>query len=101
MKAIPPLQWPKRPRREISRASGFPRRIWQTKCRRYRVVESNVPGLPTVYYANFSVEADFACGGGVSSQHWLRASNTTHRKLSAAMAACEKHYQQEQRKASQ
>jgi hypothetical protein len=49
-----PLRWPARPKRDDTLAAR--RRVWTSKCKRYRVVHSHIlygeGSIPDVYYAN-------------------------------------------------
>ncbi len=55
VKSAPPalLVWPSRPKRDDTMVAR--RRVWTTKCKRYRVVHSHIlygeGSLPDVYYA--------------------------------------------------
>lgn len=80
----PGLQFPKRP----SRSKGLTarKRIWESLCGRYRVVEavSLYGGLPTIWYAMYRCDLP-ACTWDIISQH---------RAGTPAAESCRKHAQE-------
>lgn len=78
------LQWPARPKRDDTLVAR--RRVWTTRCKRYRVIHSHIlygeGSLPDVYYAQrFDVHA----------ARWdnLDGAAGRHRTKQAAMRHCE------------
>lgn len=75
------LNWKKRAKRDDR--NSFKRRVWDTKCGLYRVVESKHKYFATRYYAMKLVE---------QLDDWPNWDIISyHRKKETAMAACEKH----------
>ena len=71
------MEFPKRPRIELTMTAR--RRIWRSKCGRFRVIESiSLYGLPTVWYV---MKIDLYDSWSIASRH---------RKKSAAFKAAEK-----------
>jgi len=70
------LRWPKRPQK-IATDAGFAY-LWNTRCRLYRVRRSVIRHLPDKFYAQYRHPVT-GCWDVIS----------THRKLRAALAACE------------
>lgn len=74
-----PVEFPRRPRRETTETSR--RRIWPSRCGRFRVVEArSLYGLSTVFYAMERVDLP-ACTWDILSRH---------RKRRPALAACQR-----------
>jgi hypothetical protein len=79
------LDWKKRCRKDSTVTSD--RKIWETKCGRYKVVFSQVRfgrgpnGIPDTYYA---IERGESWESIISK----------HRKKNPAMKACEKHFKE-------
>jgi hypothetical protein len=74
------LNWPKRCRKE---KWYFERRIWESRCGRYRVVHSHCPYGTEMADRWYAMVYDFA------DAMWDRLS--THRKREPAFKACESH----------
>jgi len=71
------LTFPKRCRKQTTITAR--KRIWESRCGRYRVVEAvSLYGLPTIWYA---MRLDGTCWDIVSQ----------HRKGDTALEACRKH----------
>ena len=77
------LQWPARPKRDDTQVAR--RRVWKSRCKRYRVVHSHIlygeGQIPDVYFANFF---DSHFGG------WNILAGGRHRTKNAALRHCEK-----------
>jgi len=88
MRTLAPLIWPRRARVDVH--NDHRRRIWQSRCGRFRVVESRcLLGANTYAVHYYALRLEILPDG---RPFWAKLSD--HRKKARAFAACENEAQQ-------